>query len=138
MAFPDESYGTVIAWDDETKTGWIKDECMCKDELVFLDSRNALNCLRLNNEYPKIGDKVEYIILYETEPPYKPYVDGVRKYIEWTPPVFTEQELQERQKQRKIDKIVHNFGKIVWFLYIGSIIFCALFLVFMWVWSLFA
>lgn len=135
MAFPDESYGIVVAWDNETKTGWIKDEYMCKNELVFLDSKNCLNWSYQNNEYPKIGDEVCYSIFYKKE--YN-YANAIRKYIKWTPPIFTEQELQERQKQQKIDKIVHNFGKIVWFLYIGSIIFCALFLVFMWAWSLFA
>ncbi|UYZ68527.1 hypothetical protein LP090_00145 [Moraxella bovis] len=136
MAFPDESYGVVVAWDDETKTGWVKDECMCKNELVFLDNENSLNCLRLNNEYPKIGDCIEYIIFYETEPPYNPYMNGARKF-QLRPPMFTEQELQEMKEQHRRDNIIHKFGKMVWFLYIGSIIFCVLLLVFMWAWSLF-
>lgn len=132
MAFPDESAGVVVAWDNETKTGWAKDEYMCKDELVFLDSKNCLDWSYQDNEYPKIGDEIQYSILYKPE--YN-YANAIRKLIRYEPPIFTEQELQERQKQQKIDKIVDKFGKIVWFLYIGSIIFCALLLVFMWMWS---
>lgn len=131
MAFPDESSGILMSWDNKTNAGWVKDDCLFEGELLFLESDKCLS------DDLTVGDRVVYTIFYETEPPYKPYVIGFRKYIAYTPPKLTEKELQEYQKQQKIDKIVYKFGKIVWFLYIGSIIFCVLLLVFIGVWSLF-
>lgn len=88
MAFPDESSGILMSWDNQKNTGWVKDDYLFEGELIFLETDKCLEELN-------IGDRIEYTIYYETEPLYKSYVVGFRKYIEWTPPVLTEQELQE-------------------------------------------
>ncbi|AKG19512.1 hypothetical protein AAX09_09225 [Moraxella bovoculi] len=51
-------------------------EFLFEGELMFLETDKCLEELN-------IGDRIEYTIYYETEPPYKPYVVGFRKYIEF-------------------------------------------------------
>ncbi|MDO4897585.1 MAG: hypothetical protein Q3971_09515 [Moraxella sp.] len=131
MAFPDESSGILMSWDNQTNTGWVKDDYLFEGELLFLESDKCLS------DDLTVGDRVVYTIFYETEPPYKPYVVGFRKYVAYTPPKLTEKELQEYQKQKRMDNLVDKCSKIFWFLYIISIAFCMLLLVFIWAWSLF-
>lgn len=78
MAFPDGSSGILMSWDNQTNTGWVKDDYLFEGELMFLEADKCLEELN-------IGHRIEYTIYYETELPYKPYVVGFKKYIEWTP-----------------------------------------------------
>lgn len=68
---------------------------------LFLDGDNRFKAYYQENEYPQIGDTIWYTVYYEADPPYKRYVVGFGKSMEDTPPIFTEQELQEIQKQKR-------------------------------------